>query len=180
MPALASLLTAVDTNTRSPHTIGLETDTPGTGVFHKTFSPVAASHFTGVGDPSATPDAAGPRNIGQFWAESVADAMRQRANVKRVIFFYLALGPHPQRGRSLTPHRGFAGARRGVAAGAFLNGAGAPPPARAFADASRRTARHSRRRLPLLGLGTRFFEQLNHVVQLASGRRCQRVGQRVG
>src|SRR5713101_2780092 len=74
MPAAGSLLTAVDTNTRSPHTIGLETATPGTGVFQTTFSPVAAFHFTGVGVPSATPDADGPRNDGQFCADSPAQA----------------------------------------------------------------------------------------------------------
>src|SRR2546428_13355093 len=101
MPALASLLTAVDTNTRSPHTIGLETDTPGTGVFHTTFSPVAASHFTGVGDPSATPDAAGPRKIGQFWAGTIGLAASERTtaikNRKSRIFFYFSLGPPPHR-----------------------------------------------------------------------------------
>src|SRR5262245_13961378 len=71
IPRLASLLTAVETNTRSPQTIGLDTDTPAIGVFQSTFSPVPGSHFNGVGVPSATPEAAGPRNIGQFCAESV-------------------------------------------------------------------------------------------------------------
>src|SRR5882672_12854214 len=74
MPAAGSLLTAVETNTRSPHTIGLDTATPGTGVFQRTFSPVAAFHFTRVGAPSATPDAPGPRNDGQFCADSTAQA----------------------------------------------------------------------------------------------------------
>ena len=59
MPTFGSLLTAVETNTRSPQTIGLDTATPGTGVFHSTFSPVAAFHFTAVGLPSATPAAFG-------------------------------------------------------------------------------------------------------------------------
>ena len=72
MPWLGSLLTAVDTNTRSPQTIGLETATPGTGVFHATFSPVAAFHLTAVGLPSATPAAFAPRNAGQCCAESEA------------------------------------------------------------------------------------------------------------
>src|SRR2546426_9744957 len=116
MPALASLLTAVDTNTRSPHTIGLETDTPGTGVFHTTFSPVAASHFTGVGDPSATPDAAGPRNIGPFWADTIGLAASERTtaikNRKRVIFFYFALGPPPPRPPPPAHARGRGLARR--------------------------------------------------------------------
>src|SRR5216683_6392044 len=74
MPAVGSLLTAVDKNTRSLHTIGLDTATPGTGVFQRMFSPVAAFHFTAVGVPSATPDADGPRNDGQFWADSTAQA----------------------------------------------------------------------------------------------------------
>src|SRR5258708_29617934 len=72
MPAAGSLPTAVDTNTRSPHTIGLDTATPGTGVFQRTFSPVAAFHFTAVGVPSATPEADGPRNDGQCCADSDA------------------------------------------------------------------------------------------------------------
>src|ERR1700730_16952562 len=74
MPAAGSLLTAVDTNTRSPQMIGLDTATPGTGVFQRTFSPVAAFHFTAVGVPSETPEADGPRNDGQFCADS--DAQR--------------------------------------------------------------------------------------------------------
>src|SRR5882672_9127216 len=77
MPAAGSLLTAVETNTRSPHTIGLDTATPGTGVFQRTFSPVAAFHFTAVGVPSATPDADCPRNDGQFCADSTAQAAAQ-------------------------------------------------------------------------------------------------------
>src|SRR5262245_11058346 len=71
MPTFGSLLTAVDTKTLSPHTIGLDTDTRATGVFHNTFSPVAGSYFNGVGAPSPPPEAAGPRNIGQFCADSV-------------------------------------------------------------------------------------------------------------
>src|SRR6266536_6622588 len=73
MPDVGSLLTAVETKTRSPQTIGLETATPGTGVFHRMFSPVAAFHLMAVGSfPSATPDAAGPRNDGQFCADTTA------------------------------------------------------------------------------------------------------------
>jgi hypothetical protein len=56
---------AVDTKTRSPHTIGLETDRPSIGVFHKMFWPVGAFQVTGVGTPSATPEAFVPRNDGQ-------------------------------------------------------------------------------------------------------------------
>ena len=69
-----SLLTAVETNTRSPQTIGLDTATPGTGVFHSTFSPVAVFHFTAVGLPSATPAAFAPRNDGHCCADNDAVA----------------------------------------------------------------------------------------------------------
>src|SRR5262245_58329670 len=99
MPAVASLLTAADTKTRSPHTIGLDTDTPATGVFHNTFVPAAASQVTGIGEPSATPDAAGPRNIGQFCAETIELATIQATTgvneSKRVIFFPLCAGAPP-------------------------------------------------------------------------------------
>jgi hypothetical protein len=74
MPAEASLETAVETNTRSPHTIGLDTATPATGVVHSTLSPVFTFQVTGVGALSPTPAARGPRNIGQFCADSVAVA----------------------------------------------------------------------------------------------------------
>src|SRR6476619_636250 len=84
MPWLGSLLTAVDTNTRSPQTIGLETATPGTGVFHATFSPVAAFHLTAVGVPSATPAAFGPRKAGQCCADSEAPRTRQARAVRRL------------------------------------------------------------------------------------------------
>src|SRR4029450_13441215 len=73
MPESASLLTAVETNTRSPHTTGLDTATPATGVFHNTFSLVATFQVTAVGAPAAAPEALWPRNMGQFWADSVAD-----------------------------------------------------------------------------------------------------------
>lgn len=70
MPCVESLPTAVDTNTRSPHTIGLETAMPGTGVLHATFSPAGAFHFTAVGVPSASPAAFAPRKAGQCCADS--------------------------------------------------------------------------------------------------------------
>src|SRR6266478_652403 len=99
MPAAGSLPNAVDTKMRSPQTIGLDTETPAIGVFHNTFSPVAASHFTGIGVPSATPDAAGPRNMGQFCADATAPAVSQQTRaIKerwRVIFFTLRWGPTP-------------------------------------------------------------------------------------
>src|SRR5919108_5455474 len=81
MPAAASLDTAVDTMTRSAQMIGLETATPPTGVRHTTCSPVFTFQLTGNGDPSATPDAAGPRNIGQFCADSVVP-VRMRAMIR--------------------------------------------------------------------------------------------------
>src|SRR5207247_6520517 len=66
----------------------------------------------------------------------------------------LAPGPHPRRELTLMPRLGFPCPRLGMAAGAyFFTGAGAPPPARADADASPRislsSARHGRRRLLL-------------------------------
>src|SRR6186713_1644810 len=78
-----SLLTSADTNTRSPHTTGLETATPSTGVFHRMFSLVATFQVTAVGVPSATPEAFGPRNMGQFCAETPADPIRQIATKTR-------------------------------------------------------------------------------------------------
>ena len=80
MPAAGSLLTAVDTNTRSPHTMGLETARPAIGVFHSTFWLVATFQVTGVGEPSATPDAWGPRNDGQFCADTDAHAATHRTS----------------------------------------------------------------------------------------------------
>src|SRR5215471_18024754 len=62
------LLTAVVTNTRSPHTIGLECASPGILDFHAMLVPRVTSQFTGNFWPSATPDADGPRNCGQFCA----------------------------------------------------------------------------------------------------------------
>src|ERR1700681_3015801 len=89
MLAWGSLPTAVDTNTRSPHTIGLDTARPGTAVFHSTFSPVARFHVTGVGRPSPTPDAPGPRNDGQFWPETVTHARTHRAAAAARRMIYL-------------------------------------------------------------------------------------------
>src|SRR4029450_14103984 len=89
MPALGSLLTAVETKTRSPHTTGLETAIPGTVVFHSTLSPLATSHFNGVGCPSATPDALSPLNEGQFWAEIAAPASTHAATTIAFRMIYL-------------------------------------------------------------------------------------------
>src|SRR5262245_55002445 len=77
-----SLLIAAETNRRSPQTTGLDTATPSTGVFHNTFSLVVTFHVTAVGDPLATPDALGPRNIGQFCALSPHPAMRRATKTR--------------------------------------------------------------------------------------------------
>src|SRR6476659_8248792 len=96
MPSFGSPLTAVDTNTRSPHTIGLDTATPATGVFHATFSPVCAFHLTAVGLPSATPAALAPRKPGQFCpstargadvSDAPANATMIRLQNRRMITF---------------------------------------------------------------------------------------------
>src|SRR5262245_41477978 len=106
MPAVGSLLTAVETNTRSPHTTGLDTATPATGAFHATFSPVCTSHFTGVGDPSATPDAPGPRNEGQFCPASVAHAASHTsADVATRISLLLGAREHQRVARPVERHR---------------------------------------------------------------------------
>src|SRR3954469_22949160 len=90
MPWLGSLPMAVETKTRLPHTMGLETATPPIGVFHATFCPEVASHFTAVGLPSATPDAFGPRNEGQFCADSVVPAASVMAmSARRRMLFAL-------------------------------------------------------------------------------------------
>src|SRR4029453_8820054 len=89
MPALGSLLTAVETKTRSPHTTGLGPPHPGTWVFPSTLSPLATSHFNGVGCPSATPDALGPLNDGQFWAEIAAPASTHTATTIAFRMIYL-------------------------------------------------------------------------------------------
>ena len=91
MPCFGSLLTAVETKTRLPHTIGLETATPSTGVFHATFSPAGAFHFTAVGLPSAVPAALAPRNAGQFCADSAAPAATRA--MRRVMKRRMTISP---------------------------------------------------------------------------------------
>src|SRR4051812_32915847 len=90
MPCAGSLPTAVETNTRSPHTIGLDTAMPATGVFHATCSPAGTFHLTAVGLPSPTPEALAPRNDGQFCADSDVPASRSEAKVS-ARFMLLAL-----------------------------------------------------------------------------------------
>ena len=48
-----------------PHTTGLDSPRPGTGVFHSTLVPSAAFQVVGSENPSAMPVAAIPRNCGQ-------------------------------------------------------------------------------------------------------------------
>src|SRR5690349_18016854 len=74
---LASLLMAVVTKMRSPHTTGLECARPGIGVFHAMLEDFSTSQLTGGFIPSATPEACEPRNDGQFCAY-VADANRMQ------------------------------------------------------------------------------------------------------
>src|SRR5262245_22404716 len=83
MPRDGSLLIAADTKTRSPQTTGLDTATPSTGVFHATLSPVAGFQVTAVGVPSATPEAFGPRNMGQFWAAIAAPIMQKATKTRK-------------------------------------------------------------------------------------------------
>src|SRR5947209_13505017 len=66
MLALGSPLTAVVTKIRSPQIIGDELPMPGIGVFQRTLRPESAFQAVGGCWPSATPDAPGPRNEGQF------------------------------------------------------------------------------------------------------------------
>jgi hypothetical protein len=75
-----SLLTAVVTKTRSPQTTGLECESPGMGVFQTTPVDFVASHLTGAGRPSATPEALAPRNCGQFCAAAPAAARHRQKN----------------------------------------------------------------------------------------------------
>ena len=88
MLCFGSLPIAAETKTRSPQTIGLDTATPSTGVFHATFSPAGTFHFTAVGFPSAVPAALAPRNCGQFCADSDTPAAQQMAIVikRRMLF----------------------------------------------------------------------------------------------
>src|SRR5947207_16011488 len=62
--ASRSVLIAVSTNTRSPHTIGLALPRPGSRAFHLMW--VVASHFVGGSAVGADPFASGPRQWCQF------------------------------------------------------------------------------------------------------------------
>jgi hypothetical protein len=75
-------LSALVTNTRPPQTTGLECASPGRVAFHSTFSPVLTSHVSGRSWPSATPEARGPRKLGQLpEAGAAAGSLPVRAGV---------------------------------------------------------------------------------------------------
>src|ERR1044071_247496 len=57
--------------------IGLECDRPGMLVFQRTFCDFSTSHVVGGFVPSATPEAFGPRNEGQFWALIVVGKIKR-------------------------------------------------------------------------------------------------------
>src|SRR5262245_61499181 len=79
--SLPLVATAVVTNTRLPHTIGLEWPRPGISTFHATLVPFARSHCTG-GAPAPTPRARSPRNDGQFAPTDTALAARTATMAK--------------------------------------------------------------------------------------------------
>src|SRR5688572_18129209 len=66
-------------------TIGLAWESPGMPVFQSTLLDFSTSHVTGGFVPSATPDAFGPRNDGQFCALVVMDERLTIENSSREI-----------------------------------------------------------------------------------------------
>src|SRR5262245_23194791 len=74
----------VDRHTRSPHTMGLASPSPGTSAFHATRWPDAMFQVVGSGNPSAIPIARMPRNCGQstpgFGVPAALKAMWNPAN----------------------------------------------------------------------------------------------------
>src|SRR5438270_10193444 len=75
------LLTAVVMNTLSCQTIGLECASPGMGCFQRMFVPCAGFQITGRFCSSATPDADGPRNEGQFTVAAVNASRKNSASM---------------------------------------------------------------------------------------------------
>src|SRR5215213_1748337 len=80
---------AVMTKTRLPHTIGLECESPGTGVFHAMFSDFSRLQLVGVLCPSAMPEALRPRNEGQFCACTVRAAKQRQPISDSILFIFL-------------------------------------------------------------------------------------------
>src|SRR5947209_220524 len=76
--ASRSVLIAVSTNTRSPHTTGEALPRPGSRAFHLML--VVASHFVGGSAVGADPFASGPRQWCQF-ADFAASKSSDRAAV---------------------------------------------------------------------------------------------------
>src|SRR5690349_23860654 len=78
---------AVVTNMRLPQTMGLECAKPGTDTRQRMFVPFSPSHVSGSFIPSATPDAAVPRNDGQLPVAGAAFGSRtEPAAADRTIF----------------------------------------------------------------------------------------------
>jgi hypothetical protein len=69
--------TAVNTNTRSPHTTGVEEAAPGIATFHLTF--LLSLHSSGGSASGATPVASGPRHCGQLRRASSLGAAAARS-----------------------------------------------------------------------------------------------------
>src|SRR5712691_13571814 len=83
--ASARLLTAVVTNTWSAQTMGLECASPGMRVFHRIWVPCAESQLMGRFCFSATPEAEGPRNEGQFCAAAANATKKSNARMHEVV-----------------------------------------------------------------------------------------------
>ena len=75
-PVFESLLIAVITKIWLAQTTGLACERPGMGVFQRTFCVFSNSQVMGGFVPSATPDAFGPRNEGQFCALAIIEMLR--------------------------------------------------------------------------------------------------------
>src|SRR6266850_8495144 len=88
-------LIAVVTKTRSSHTTGLEWPSPGIGVLQRMLADFSASHEVGRGWPSATPEAFGPRNDGQFSARATVVRKIDKPSAKilcmQLVFFIPSL-----------------------------------------------------------------------------------------
>src|SRR6185369_9040090 len=76
---------AVITKILLPQTIGLECERPGMLVFQSTFCDFSRSQVLGGFVPSATPDAFGPRNEGQFCALTVTKGRKRTKRSRRFI-----------------------------------------------------------------------------------------------
>src|SRR6185295_9061549 len=82
----AAELTAVVMKTLLPQTIGLECPRPGISVFQRMLVDFSASQTVGGLLPSAMPVALGPRNEGQFCADT---AVAEKIRISRKANFIL-------------------------------------------------------------------------------------------